>query len=354
MLIAGLLTLAVVAFVVKDHVRTLQSLRRVPGTNAFVMDCYVDYHIDEIRQRGMDVGHVQDSLIGTLFPNFVVPIASRFKRAYIPAETKTIEAGGHHCSTMAIRSQNGHVYFGRNFDWHHDACLILRVHDAQGVASICVLDLAYLNLNRSDLDQTSLVQRIPLLFAPYYLMDGMNRYGVAVADMSVDAQPPVDPGKPAIISSTLMRLILDRARDADEAVKLVQEFNVHFVDVQEHLMVADASGRFRVIEFIDGKTVVTSPQGAWQVCTNHILAGKSERENDESCARYCTGSDLAESLGGAVDFAAALRITKAMSVDGYTMWSSMYDLTSHEACIRYKAQGHNDYRDSIESHNQGR
>jgi len=203
--ISGLLAIAVAAFVVKDYVRTLQSLRRVPGTHAFVMDYYVDYHIDEIRQRGLDVGNVQDSFIRTLFPDFFLPIISRFKRAYLPAETKTIDPSAHHCSTLAIRSQNGHVYFGRNFDWHHDACLILRVHDANGAASISVLDLAYLNLNRADLDQTSLFQRVPLLFAPYYLMDGMNRHGVAVADMSVEAQPPRDPAKPAIILSTLMR-----------------------------------------------------------------------------------------------------------------------------------------------------
>lgn len=345
--IAGLVAFAVAAFFVKDYVRTLQSLRRIPGTNAFVMDYYVDYHIDEIRARGMDVDHVEDSLIVTLFPDFVAPIATRIKRAYLPRKVTTVESGDHHCSTVALRSKSGEVFFGRNFDWHHDACLILRVHDGQGVASISVLDLAYLNLNRPDLDQTSLFQRIPLLFAPYYLMDGMNRYGVAVADMSADAQPPLDLGKPAIILSTLMRLILDRAKDADEAVNLVRDFNVHFVDTQEHLMVADASGRFRVIEFIDGKTLVTSSERSWQVCTNHILLDKSERENDESCARYRTGSDMAESLGGVVDYADALQITKSMSVDGRTMWSSIYNLTSREACIRYQASHLNEYRDAL-------
>ncbi len=46
---AALLTVAIiaVAFCVKDYVRTLQSLRRVPGMNAFVMDYYADYHHDE-------------------------------------------------------------------------------------------------------------------------------------------------------------------------------------------------------------------------------------------------------------------------------------------------------------------
>jgi hypothetical protein len=346
--ISAVLAIVATAFIVKDYVRTLQSLRRVPGTNAFVMDYYVDYHIDEIRQHGMDVRNIEDSLVSTLFPDFVLPIVARVKRAYLPVETRTIESGGQHCSTVAIRSKDGNVFFGRNFDWHHDACLILRVHDGLGVASISVLDLAYLNLDRHDLDQTSLLQRIPLLFAPYYLMDGMNRYGVAVADMSADAQPPRDSAKPAIIQPTLMRLILDRAKDADEGVNLVREFNVHFVDVPEHLMVADASGRFRVIEYVDGEVVVTSSERPWQVCTNHILSGKSERQNDDACARYRAGSNLAASLRGDIDQAAALRITRGMSVDGLTMWSSVYDLTSRRVCLLYKALRSNEYRDAID------
>jgi hypothetical protein len=345
--ILGLLIFAVISLAIRDHVRTLQSLRRVPETNAFVMDYYVDYHIDEIRRRGMDVDNIEDSLIETLFPDFIKPIATRIKRSYVPKQTTTTTSGAHHCSTLAIRANDGSVFFGRNFDWHHDAYLILRVHDGRGVASISVLDLAYLNLNRPDLDQTSLFQRIPLLFAPYYLMDGMNRHGVAVADMAAEARPPVVPDKPAIIQPTLMRLILDRAKDADEAVNLVREFNVHFVDVPEHLMIADASGRFRVIEYINGKTGVTSPDRPWMICTNHILAGKSETENDASCPRYRLGSDMAEDLEGRVDFAGSIRITKAMAVDGLTMWSSIYDLTSGKACIHYQADPRNEHYDAM-------
>lgn len=341
-----LLVLALVAYSLKDYVRTLQSLRRVPGTNAYVMDYYVDYHIDEIRTRGIDVNHVQDSLIETLFPDFVVPIVASFKRRYLPDEVE-VEPAAHHCSTVALRSHNGEVFFGRNFDWHHDACLILRVHDREGLASLSVLDLKYLNFDRADLDQTTLLQRVPLLFTPYYLMDGMNRYGVAVADMSVDAQPPHEPGKPAILLSTLMRLMLDRAKTADEAVAMVNEFNIHFVDTHEHLMVADASGQFRVIEFVDGKTVVTRPDQPWQVCTNHIVWHQTEEQNDAQCSRYRTGSDMAANEHENVTFDEMLKITQSLSVDGFTMWSSVYNLINGEACIRYKGRGTDEYRDKL-------
>ena len=352
--IAALVLFAAAAFLVKDYVRTLYSLRRVPGTNAFVMDYYADYHIDKMRGRGMDVHNVEDSCIATLFPGFTQPIATRIKRAYLPKEIKIVEEGRDHCSTVALRSQNGNVFFGRNFDFNNDACLILRIHDQNGLASISVIDLAYLNLNRADLDQTSLVDRLPLLFAPYYVMDGVNRHGVAVSDMSVyPANPPVNPKHPAIILSTLERLILDYARDADEAVDLVRAFNVHFVVTPEHLMVADATGRSRIIEFIDGEIRVTPAEGPWQICTNDIVWQKSEVERSSSCSRFRNGSEAAKKLGEAVDYTDARRVARSMSVDKGTMWTSVYNLTTREAHVIYKSRVDAEYCDAIPPTNGG-
>ncbi|MGO9108781.1 MAG: carcinine hydrolase/isopenicillin-N N-acyltransferase family protein [Thermoguttaceae bacterium] len=346
--IATLVLLVIAAFLVKDYVRTLYSLRRVPGTNAFVMDYYVDYHIDKIRNRGMDVDNIEDSCITTLFPDFIQPIATRMKRAYLPNQIKVVEESHGHCSTVALRSQNGNVFFGRNLDFANDACLILRIHDQNGLASISVIDLAYLNLNRADLDQTGLLTRLPLLFAPYYAMDGVNRYGVAVSDMSVHpAEPPVNPNHPAIILSTLERLILDYAHNADKAVDLVRAFNVHFVVTPEHLMVADASGRSRIIEFIDGNIRVTPAEGPWQICTNDIVWRKSELERTNSCSRYRTGSEAAKKLGGVVGYADARRVARSMSVANWTMWTSVYNLTTGEAHVLYKSGLDTEYCDAI-------
>jgi hypothetical protein len=351
--IAALVLLIVVGFLVKDHVRTLYSLRRVPGTNAFVMDYYVDYHLDKIRSGGMDVHNIEDSCIATLFPDFVAPIAKRLKQAYLPKKIDVVEENGNHCSTVALRSKSGDVFFGRNLDFSNDACLVLRVHDRDGLASIAVIDLAYLNLNRKDLDQTGLMDRLPLLFAPYYVMDGVNRHGVAVSDMGVgSARPPVNPKHPDVLLSTLERMILDNAKDADEAVDLVRAYNVHFAVMPEHLMVADASGRSRIIEFIDGEVRVTDGEGPWQICTNDVVWHKSATERN-SCRRYRTGSDAAEKLGGVFDYADARRVARSMSVDNWTMWTSVYDLTTREARVIYKSRLDAEYRDAIPLANDG-
>lgn len=71
-------------FVIQDHLRTLTSLRRVAGTNAFVMDYYLDYHPEQIRKHGLDMNDLEGCYIKTLLPRFAVPIANRVKRFYLP------------------------------------------------------------------------------------------------------------------------------------------------------------------------------------------------------------------------------------------------------------------------------
>jgi hypothetical protein len=93
------------------------------------MDYYGDYHLEKIRSRGMDVHNVVDSCMTTFFSPVVAPAVTCLKRAYLSNDVKLIDKDGHHCSTVALRSEKGDVYFGRNFDYGNDACLILRVHD---------------------------------------------------------------------------------------------------------------------------------------------------------------------------------------------------------------------------------
>ena len=143
------------------------------------------------------------------------------------------------------------------------------------------------NLDRKDLDQISIFRRIPLLFAPYYLEDGANQYGVAVADMAVrGVRAPYDPGKPSVIHSLAMRLILDYAKNTDEALELLKQYNIYFVMETCHLMIADATGKSVVVEFINGEMKTTPTHENWQVCTNHQICGKSEAENCACCKRY--------------------------------------------------------------------
>ncbi len=59
--------------------------------------------------------------------------------------------------------------------------------------------------------------------------DGRDEYGLAVEMMALSyAKPARDPQKVTLGSLHAMRLILDYAKDVDEAVSLLQKHNVDF------------------------------------------------------------------------------------------------------------------------------
>ena len=423
------------AVLCSNPVRTLLSLRRVQQqphhpsassssvNNTYVMDYYSDYKIDQLRRHGLrNIHELEDSFIEIWFPAPLAWLARHVKRLFIPAHvhagdestthssssssrSKQQDSSMHHCSTVTLNTGEA-VYFGRNFDWDHDATLILRVHDGKknnnnkgisdhdnndDLASIAVIDLHYLNLNHPHVEDTPLWQRIPLLFAPYYVMDGMNRHGVAIADMTVPepAHPPQyndnsgaaaaeeeEPNnnkndrhhhhtrKPDIIHSSLARIILDYATTTAEAVNLMHEFQIHFPYADIHFMVADASGDSVVVEFIEGNIRVSSPSSSssstddlsWHVSTNDIVWNKSEQEKDENCYRYEKGSGLAEQLlsdvsshNKSINEKDAMHITRSMTEDGWTMWTSIYELKRREYWHFYKTEPAVVYQDTIKS-----
>jgi predicted choloylglycine hydrolase len=230
-----------------------------------------------------------------------------------------------------FRNGRGETFFGRNFDWKHNACLILRIHRDGGVTSVAVIDLAYLNLDRPDLDELGFIHRIPLLFAPYYVMDGVNQHGVAIADMALrGSKAPYDEAKPDVIHSTAMRLVLDEAETTQQALEILRRYNIHFVEVGCHYMIADAGGHSAVVEFIDGEMKVTDTAQDWRVCTNHRIWGKSEAQNDAFCGRYQHASEQLASMSPAADMDDVMRIMESVSKNDWTMWTSVYNLSTGE------------------------
>jgi hypothetical protein len=335
---AAVLTLiaVVVIWAVEDDVRTLASLRRIEGTNAYVMDYYCDYHLEELRD-GMDVRHVEDEFLDAFFPSGIAAVAKWLRPAFVPATVEILPSDTEYCSTVAYRNEQGEMLVGRNLDWKHDACLVLRVHRAGQLASVSVIDLAYLNMNRADLIDMPLWGRIPLLFAPYYVTDGMNSHGVAITAMTLtDSHPPRDPAKPNMMHGTDMRLVLDDARSVDEAIQLLENYNIYFVETPCHFLIADAGGRSAVVEFLDRQMRVTDRQGMWQVCTNSQIWSVSEAECDQQCDRYSRASAMLERFSAVVGVDQIMDVMDEIAVNDWTMWSSVYNLTTGEILLTHR------------------
>ena len=97
-----------------------------------------------------------------------------------------------------------------------------------------------------------------LLRSPFLPFDGMNEQGLAIGMMALStADGPDDPQKQTVGSLMIIRLMLDQAKDVDEAIALFEKVNIDFQGGPPlHYFITDRSGRSVVVEFVDQKLSV--------------------------------------------------------------------------------------------------
>jgi predicted choloylglycine hydrolase len=230
------------------------------------------------------------------------------------------------CTCFATMDNNQNMVFGRNFDWMHRGSLLIFTDPPTGYASVSMVDIHYLGYDEIN-SPDSPKNRIGLLNAPFYPFDGMNEHGVTIALMAVSsANPPVDPDKKTIYTLDVIRLVLDYAKNTNEAVSLIQKYNISMPEPACHYLIADPSGASVIIEFVNNQMVVIENQDQWQVCTNFIVHG-SEAPMQVSCWRYNTVYHTLKGSDGNITTSDAMNILNNVAQSN-TMWSTVYDMVN--------------------------
>jgi len=243
-----------------------------------------------------------------------------------PAFSGDLPAGRRQWACTGFAAQGGEPLYGRNFDWYQHPALLLYTDSPQGYASVSMVDLYYLGYDRG---MQLTVDAPALRRAPYLPFDGMNDQGLAVGMMAVDeAEAPVRPGALVLSDLEVIRLLLDYARDVDEALALLQQYTVQFDEVPLHYQLADRSGRAAVVEFVNGEMRVFRSEHAWQVSTNFLFA---EGEGHAACWRYDRASAVLQERQGRLSMPEAMDLLHAVSQPGggsATLWSVVYNMNS--------------------------
>ena len=231
------------------------------------------------------------------------------------------------CTTFSARTPEGDVLMGRNFDWEPHPALLLFTHPPGGYASVSMVDMFYLGY---DGPERSWMQRAALLYSPYVTVDGMNEHGLATSMLQVPCRGvPQETDKTTIVSNHIMRLALDHARNVDEALALLQDYDVSFPRACTHYFFADASGRSAVVEYIAGQPVVIHNSEPWQVVTNFLVNEEEPQGATSSCWRYNVAYERLALARGTISAQEAMSIAHAASVPD-TIWSVVYNLSSGE------------------------
>jgi hypothetical protein len=245
---------------------------------------------------------------------------------------KSASLGFPACSVIATRSSSGRTVVGRNLDTVNMTTFLVR-SEVQG---------AYKSINTSGGAFHE------------WAVDGINEKGLFVGEMSISdpayaANLSKDyPKKPSVYMLHMMRIVLDTCASVDEAVALFGRVPVWFTDDLWHFFLADASGKFAVVEYgKDRQLAITRQTGGVLVSTNTPLM--EGRESLMKCPRYAIADGYIAKCGadGIATHESMAELMKRLalrednpmypSVVGIraTLWTSTYDLADRTMVIRY-------------------
>lgn len=190
------------------------------------------------------------------------------------------------CSTLSVQGTDGSYMFGRNFDWNACQALVVSAEPEEGYASISTVNMDFIQAG-AGIGMEQLPDEMKTVAALYAPLDGMNEKGFCVSVNMIEDSDTImqDTDKKDITTTTAVRLLLDQAADVDEALALLNQYDLHAsMGMMVHFALADAKGNAVAVEYIDNEMVVTDTP----VVTNFYLA-EGERHGigtQQSHTRY--------------------------------------------------------------------
>lgn len=176
------------------------------------------------------------------------------------------------CSTITVQNADGEFFFGRNFDWNSCDAMVVLSYPENAYASISTVNMDFIRQGTGGIADMALkaeeVRTIAALYAP---LDGMNEKGLAVSVNMIQDSATIDQSteKPDITTTTAIRLLLDKAETVEEALDLLDQYDMHAsMGMMVHFAIADASGNSVAVEYIGNEMIITETP----VVTNFYFA----------------------------------------------------------------------------------
>ena len=247
------------------------------------------------------------------------------------------------CGAFVAQNANSDILFGRNMDCECAIPMLLRLNDNSTYRFLSLVNMAFLDWDESTYDLLEIDSKLTLATA-YSPSDGINEYGFAVAILTdVDATYPKQNDKITLFDMTLPRLLLSKAKSVEEAIHYTEKYNFFYDVAPLHYMVADASGHSAVIEFVDGKMVVTKAENKYQAVTNFTLFDNPTKTGFGK-DRYDNILNVLEKQGGIISEEDALELLKSNVIPGDEQWSAVYNLTQKTLSVTFSGDYKNIHR----------
>lgn len=306
----------------RNELRTLSSLKKIDDYGMFQMTYYGDYGFDDFLK------------VGAQSDNDIEGFVTKRLLKGLPID---LGVTGDACTAFVTHNERGETIYGRNFDFSYAPSLQVFTHPKNGYASISTVNLSFAGYDADHLPNGMSIKSFLTLAAPYLPFDGMNEKGVAIALLAVpEAEAPNDPNKITLNTTTAIRLVLDQAASVDEAIQLLQQYNIYFSGgITCHYLLSDASGKSVIVEYYDGSVRTTESRNNYQVASNFIVyngvnigEGFTEFDRYNAVQEELAKNDYTLSDQQAISLLAKVGV-KNGDVDKL-QWSVLYNLTTGE------------------------
>ena len=242
------------------------------------------------------------------------------------------------CSALTVKTPDGSVMMGRNFDFPSAIGLIMHCIPDKGYETITTFNVEFYQFGE-DFKPEGFKNQYMCLAGLFVALDGINEKGLAIADLmagdSIETHQRTS--KPDLTTTAAISYMLKNAANVDEALKLLESIDMHSdIGAAHHYAMADVSGRSVVVEYVDNKMVVTeSPAVAnHYLCEQKLNVGLTE--GDDRYDRLCQRFEQTQGVMSEKQLTDAIATVSQPQRKGFlgTAWTMVMDL-SHPSVTYY-------------------
>ena len=242
------------------------------------------------------------------------------------ARINTIDLG---CSVVTAKTYSGTSIHCRNLDINKSPLGIVRISNNKGYSSINSVPLKILYEDTTNLDNTN----ITLKALPYCCTDGINSEGLVVSLLKVfgGSQDENKENGTNVIINVALRALLDKCATTEEAITLLNSFNMHMIDTNYHIAISDATNNNKVVEYFNNTMTVYEAENDYLAATNFLLNNTESDTDKTGQDRYNTLKTSLESYNGKISESFGLELLKTVkqgTSDNGTILSAIYNATN--------------------------
>ena len=257
------------------------------------------------------------------------------------ADTQKTDFG---CSALTVKTPEGGVMMGRNFDFPSAVGVVLHTIPNRGYETITTFNVEFYGFGEDYIPEGFMNQYLALS-GLFVALDGINEKGLAIADLMAGdtIQTNQRTSKPDLTTTAAISYMLKNAANVDEALDLLRGIDMHSdIGCAHHYAMADATGRTVVVEYVNNEMmVVESPAAAnHYLCEAKLNVGLTE--GDDRYARLCEHYDQTGGVMNEQQLTETIEAVSQPEREGFlgTAWTMVMDL--NHPSVTYYSRRHFD------------